>query len=112
VSLFFFSSISFLFLINLLSIYRDRIIRAPFSDTISFSSANSMGMFSTGVLYNNSGRDNKDDHLHHLNNFLDPIHAARQNGAGAGRKTVADNFDTTSLRSQDDTTSLTSSTFK
>jgi regulator of nonsense transcripts 1 len=78
---------------------KDRVVRAPFSDTISLGSS-SMGLFSTGVLYQNDP-----------SSFLDPIHPFQTSkvvgsavgNLGAGSRKL-DAFDTTSLRSQDDTT--------
>jgi hypothetical protein len=80
-----FSSVSFF------SSFSDRIIRASFSDTISLNSSSSAGMFSTGVLYHNDSA-----------NFLDSIPTMKSSGVnGSGNRN--NQFDTTSLRSQDDT---------
>lgn len=75
-------------------------VKGPFSDTISLSSNTSFAsssLFSTGVLYNNQ----------------DPY--AFESTPATFNKTVGkkvDQFDTASLRSQEDTLSLVSSSLR
>mmetsp|Transcript_25420 Transcript_25420/g.27792 ORF Transcript_25420/g.27792 Transcript_25420/m.27792 type:complete len:1081 (+) Transcript_25420:100-3342(+) len=89
----------------------DRIVRTSFNDTISLGSS-SMGMFSTGVLY----QGDTSFLLDPLNSLPGKVGGVGGNGAGvigSGlSKSRIDQFDTTSLRSQDDTTSLLSQNFK
>ncbi len=74
--------------------------RGPASDTVSLSST-STGMFNTGVLYQDPLLDN--------NAYSLSGKAKAGSRAAGGKREVA--YDTASLRSQDDTTSLTSSAF-
>ena len=73
--------------------------RGPASDTVSLSST-STGMFNTGVLYQDPLLDN---------NAYSLSGKAKSGSRAGGKREVA--YDTASLRSQDDTTSVTSSVF-